>query len=116
MKPYILSLTLLLCFAACKQNDQPPIPPQKMEEILTDLHYAEVYSMMLDDTLHQARSRNMDSLAVYYKDVLAHHKVSEDAFMQSMDWYKNHAEDIDSVYSHVLLRVSAAEGNPPPQR
>jgi hypothetical protein len=100
---------LLLCLASCKQKDDAPIPPKKMEAILTDLHIAEAYSMTLDDSLHRAIHKNIDSLAVYYRDVMAHHNVSEAELRESLEWYKNNVKDFDSTYSAVNTQLTAIE-------
>ncbi len=109
MKSYIFFLGLLLGTLSCNQKSTAPIPPKKMEAILTDLHMAEAYSMMLDDSLHRAIHKNTDSLAVYYRDVMAHHNVSEADLKESLAWYKDNVKDFDTAYGNVIVRIATIE-------
>ena len=77
--------------------------------MLVDLHYAETYSAMVNDSLHQIRNKNLDSLALYYASIQAHYNVSNESFLKSVDWYKNNPEILDSAYASMILRVSETE-------
>lgn len=77
--------------------------------MLIDLYYAESYSAMVDDSAHQFRAKNLDSLAHYYKEIQAHYNVSDTAFIKSIDWYKNHPEQMDSAYAKMIVHVSEVE-------
>lgn len=109
---YVLILLLTAFITACSNSnkEQAPIPMPQMEKILTDLHMAEVYSTMLDTGINKRNEKNIDSLAVFYKDVLTHHKVSIAQFKDGMAWYKAHPGDIDSCYKHMIAEVARMEG------
>lgn len=113
MKRFVTLFAVLILFAACDQKEQPPVNADKMQKILTDLHVAEAYSAMVSDTLHIARNKNYDSLAVYYKDILSHHKVTEDEFIKGIDWYKRRPDLLDSVYVNVLNNLTEIDGLTP---
>ena len=95
-------ITCMLFFMACKQEKPADIPPPKMELILTDLHLAETYSSMVSDSLHRVNEKNIDSLAVYYNDILKHHNVSKEEFKSSLEWYRNNPSELDTVYGHMI--------------
>ncbi len=114
MKRIIVLCALVIGLAACNQKEEPPVSPVKMQEILTDLHLAEAYSMMVSDSLHIARNKDKDSLAVYYKDILAHHKLTEAEFLKGLDWYKQHPNLLDSVYAEVVTEMNMLESVTPP--
>ena len=96
------------------------IPADKMEKILYDMQLADVYSLSVrGDTTEQFGQKNQDSLARYYNEIFAHHGVKYDGFMKTMQWYKEHPAQLDTIYNNVLTRISAEEErykvmNPPP--
>jgi hypothetical protein len=113
MRLHYLLASALLLMVSCQEKDKAPVAPDKMQKIITDLHFAEVYSSMVDDTLHIARNKNKDSLAVYYRDILAHHKITEQEFMTGLEWYKIHPDELDSIYSRILPQMNALEATIP---
>ncbi len=108
-------ITILCCLAASctSKNADDVIPADKMQNILTDMHYADTYSSMKNDTLHMLGAKNMDSLAVYYKSILAHYKVSVEEFNESIKWYKLNPEQLDSVYAAMIPHLSKMEATYP---
>lgn len=108
-----LFIVLLSCcaVAACNEDKKtPPIEISRMGKILTDLQVAEVYSSMVDDSLHRVMPKNHDSLAVYYNDVLAHHKVTQQEFEKALDWYKSNPDLLDTAYKQMISQLTLLEG------
>jgi hypothetical protein len=104
---FFFALLCSLVVAACKNktvNDH--LPPKVMQKVLLDISFAETYSTMVRDSLHKAGSKNYDSLSVYYKEVLGHHNITQDQLTQSFAWYKNHPDELDSVYAAILPMVT----------
>lgn len=85
------------------------IPADTMQKMLVDLYYAETYSAMVNDSLHQIRNKNNDSLAAYYKTIQAHYNISNEVFIKSIDWYKNNPEQLDTAYASMILHVSEVD-------
>lgn len=114
MKQYIALLFISLSLLSCGKNKKVPkdhLPPALMGKILMDVQTAEVYSTMIKkDTLHRGTVKNEDSLALYYKDIFVHYNITEQQFNQSLEWYKHHPGDLDSVYTHMLPELSKMEG------
>lgn len=90
------------CLAACSQK-ATHLPPSRMEQILADLHVADAYSTMVKDSLHPNGEKNYDSLAAWTAQVLTRHKVSLQEFHRSMDWYRDHPVELDSIYARSIL-------------
>ena len=107
-----LAILLFFCIVmpGCKEEDVPPMPREKMTAIITDLHLAEVYSSMVNDSTHKTTNKNLDSLAYYYKSILNHHNVSMQEFTNSLNWYSRETAQLDSVYVDVLAEISIQEG------
>lgn len=107
------SILILLCSVvmfSCKPKEEGHLSQDKMERVITDLQIAEVNSMIMSDSTHQARNKNYDSLAVYYKDVLHHHNLTLEEFSKSLEWYKNNPDELDTVYAHVITDLSIMSG------
>ena len=73
-----------------------------MQKVLLDVNLAEAYSLTIKDSLHRRGSKNLDSLAVFYKDIFAHYHITKEQFTVSLDWYKNHPEELDTIYNNML--------------
>lgn len=113
MKLILAYFTSLFLFSACITEPSPPLPPEKMKALLMDVHFAEAYSMMVTDSLHYLREKNRDSLAVFYNDVLAHHHLTKDEFLDIVDWYRRHPQQLDSVYANMISDMTRLESRYP---
>jgi len=105
MKKYIALLLCVVLSISCqkKQSDSEHLSQDQMGKILFDVQLAEAYSTMVTkDTVHKLTGRNMDSLGVYYKEILAHNKVSEQLFNESLNYYREHPDELDSIYTRML--------------
>lgn len=107
---FLLILFCTVLLPACKEAEAPHLPREKMLAVMTDIHLAEVYSTMVNDTSHKTVNKNMDSLAYYYKSVLKHHNVTVDEFRNSLNWYAKNPQELDSVYINVMAEISTLEG------
>lgn len=87
---------------ACKEKSAYHMPPKQMQNVLLDLTVAEAYCMQVKDSLHKGGTKNYDSLAVFYGYILDHHKLTEEQFRQSLDWYKYHPTELDSLSTELV--------------
>jgi hypothetical protein len=107
MKYTVIAGLGFLLLLSCKTDKKEHMPPQKMKALLTDIHLAEAYSLMLKkNTLSQASGKDIDSLSVYYATIFKHHGVSIRSFDESLDWYKDHPEELDSVYQNMIPEIT----------
>lgn len=108
-------LVFLLLFSgfifSCKETSKPQLSPQKMQQVLLDIHFAEASSVILnkDTTLHSGE-RNLDSLAIFYSSVFKHHNITAKEFEESLNWYKQNPEELDTVYAKLIPEMSKYEG------
>jgi len=77
-----------------------------------DVSLAETYSTMTSDNQHTRGVKNSDSLSVYYKTIFAHYDITQNEFDESMQWYKAHPEELDTVYSHMIATIGKMQGQP----
>lgn len=93
----------VLLSVACRHrlgNDH--LPQQEMQKILLDINLAEVYSINIKDSVHRSSIKNTDSLSVFYKTIFDHYKITPEQFNNSLEWYKSHPEELDSVYDKMI--------------
>jgi len=103
---------LLLCFillaTACKMPDENDnhLSPERMANLMVDIHLAETYSTLVKDSTHTPGKKNPDSLAAFYKDIFAHHHTTMEEFSKSLTWYKAHPNEMDSLYNGMIPIIS----------
>ena len=105
----LVTIMSAIMLSSCGGADEAPLPRETMVKLMTDIHLSEVYGTMVNDSLHQSINRNMDSVAVYYKSILAHHNVTIEQFKQSLDWYSDHPLELDSVYINIQNEIIQLE-------
>lgn len=110
IRTLIAAIACCTLLYSCSEGEKPHLPREKMKDIITDIHLAEVYSTFVTDSLHRPTNKNLDSLAFYYKSILSHHKVSLGDFQNSLDWYMKNPKELDSTYVSVLAEISTLEG------
>lgn len=103
---WVLGLSLGLSLGSCKQEEPPPIPAERMERILSDMHEAEVYSAMIPDSSQRWANKNLDSLYVFYQEIFAHHDLDPEEFEQAMAWYAARPVLLDSIYQRMIRRYA----------
>jgi len=103
----LLCLIVPAVLQGCRQGaEQPPVPEEKMQDILLDIHLAEAYSQGLGDSARNRFEKNYDSLASFYTSILKHHSLSFEAFNEALEWYKERPASIDTLYHKVLNRLN----------
>jgi hypothetical protein len=100
----VLTCSLALLFS-CKQKSAysgDHLTREMMQKVILDINLAEAYSINAKDSLHRAGTKNVDSLSAFYKRIFDHYQITEQEFNTSLEWYKNHPEELDSVYAHII--------------
>jgi uncharacterized protein YcaQ len=107
---YLRLLALVLCSSliSCKDfsKKEDILPKETMEKILLDINLAESYSTMVRDSAHKLGNKHPDSLATYYRDIFAHHKVTREQFEKSLAWYKKNPDDMDTLINEIIPVVT----------
>ncbi len=100
----------IVILSACKEDEIPHLSREEMTRLMTDLHTAEVYSTMVNDSTHKTVNKNYDSLARYYKSILNHYSLTMEELKANLNWYSSNPTEFDSVYVKVLDNLSTLEG------
>ncbi len=100
---FLFFLSACISIISCKPKEpNNHLSPVLMQKLLLDVNMAETYSTFQKDSLHKQGGKNMDSLAAHYKDILAHYKLSPEEFAENLEWYKDHPDDLDSIYDDMI--------------
>lgn len=107
LKPIVVGIvaSLLICFQACNES-KPTLSVAKMTNLLLEMHLAESYSQQIRiDTLGRSMP-NQDSLLSMNAALLKKYQVSEKEVEQSLQWYSQHPEMLDSMYQQMLSELA----------
>jgi len=106
IKPLIYIALALLTFA-CAKKERPEnvLDPNKMAEIMVDIH--------LTQGIDQARVLTKDSTLVSREAldnfVYANHSISQEDYQRSFEWYSDNLKEFDAVYARVIERLNQME-------
>ena len=108
----VILLSFLILMFGCKNGGGASgehLSPKLMQKVMMDVNLAETYSTHVQDGVHRGSMKNTDSLSAYYKTIFSHYKITEEEFYSSMEWYKSHPEELDSIYAKMLTLVTAMQ-------
>ena len=93
---YII-LGLSVFFYSCKKEQKElPVPKEKLELILTDVHVAEAALQYMAD-------HKLDSLKeVYYSQIFEIHGISEELFQECLEVLENDPRETSILYKKML--------------
>ena len=101
----------MLSCSSCKEKEVQHLSSSRMQQVLFDLYLAEAYSTMVPkDSFLRITEKNKDSLALFYQRVFRSHKITQKQFEQSMKWYTEHPEHLDTIYTRLIPEISKLEG------
>lgn len=95
-------LLVFLLFACKNGSSSNHLPHNVMQKILLDINLAEAYSVNIKDSVRRSSMKNTDSLAGFYITIFKHYNITAEEFAASLEWYKAHPEELDSMYNKML--------------
>lgn len=98
-----------LLFFSCSEK-QVTIPEnvinqKEMASILTEIHLSQ--AAFGDQSLNDSLKFSQND---YITFILKQHKVEKDSFLNSLKFYSNHPEILESVYDSVITTLSKLQG------
>lgn len=105
----IVAVVLSLTVVSCKDNNPysgDHLSSKMMQKVMLDINLAESYSSIEKDSLHKHGEKNLDSLSAHYRDIFAHYKITKEQFIESLNWYKNHSDVMDTLYANMMPVVT----------
>lgn len=104
MKSLILVYFTLIFLTACTSNTSKKdiIEPDKMVEVLTDIHLVDGYisTFMQSDTLKQRASS-------YYTAIYKHHNIDSLTYKRSLKYYSKNPKLLDTIYFKVERKLES---------
>ena len=96
-------------FFSCGENKTISIPPnvlskEKMTEVITDIHLAEAEASIR--TFPDSTSKEKLS----FQKIFQKHSVTKKQYDESLQFYMEHPEILDTVYDNVLNELSKMQG------
>ena len=102
---FVWATGIFLLGFGCNLRKADHLPPKKMEAVLLDITMAEAYAGLARDMNHPVAIKDPDTLAGFYASIFAHHGITQQQFQTSLNWYKEHAEDLDTVYTNISAKA-----------
>ncbi|MEI6311619.1 MAG: DUF4296 domain-containing protein [Bacteroidota bacterium] len=106
----LVLLVTTIFFTACKDKKVRPkdiLSKQEFIDVLCDIHISDAYTEYKGyqaDTLVMTNQMN-------FKTVLQAHKVNQEVFMKTYNFYMQNPEDMDLVYLEVIDKLSQMQAD-----
>ena len=110
MHKKLLFLFAVMAISVSCGNKPNLLPKPVFIDALLDINIAETYCSIIKDTANKGTTKNIDSLAVYYKSIFAHHHITSEQFTETLQYYEAHPEDLDTLYEKVLTKALTLNG------
>ena len=105
MKNYLLILTCLL-FSCSNSDEKIPeniLSETKFELLLKEIHLAEgAFELNKSKGIEQAQN----TLASSYRNIYTEKGVTEEEFQLTLEYYSNHPEKLEKIYTHILEQLT----------
>lgn len=98
----LLIVVLCACSSRHSNNEDSIIPPNKMQEILLDIHLADGIANREGEADNSTESRTI----TLYKEVFSKYHISEKQFYSSFNYYLQHADTLDRIYENIITEIS----------
>ena len=99
-----LTLIAISFFSACDKTPDHVIESEKMEDLLIDIHRAEVY--MENDRYIAGSKDAQDSIK---NSIFAKHSITKADFDTSMVWYGKNLDKFIEIYNNVIIRLQSED-------
>ena len=86
---------------------------EQMVDVLVDIHLTEATLKIANDSL--ARVSDTTELRNRFAQVFRKHDIEPDDFNASLNYYLEHIEEIDKIYTEVINRLTALEATLTPK-
>jgi hypothetical protein len=111
LKNWALIICMAMLSASCNSilNSKPLgiLSEEQMIDVLVDIHLTEATLKIANDSL--ARVSDTTELRNRFAQVFRKHDVEPDDFNASLNYYLEHIEQIDKIYTEVINRLTAME-------
>jgi len=111
MKKWIVTLGIVMLFAACNSilTSKPSgtLSEELMTDLLVEIHLTEATLRLANDSL--AKLTDTADLRIRFGQVFRKYDVNPDAFNTSLKYYIEHIDQLDKIYIDVIARLTEME-------
>ena len=111
LKKWAFIVCIAMLSASCNSilNSKPlgTLSEEQMIDVLVDIHLTEATLKIANDSL--ARVSDTAELRNRFAQVFRKHDIEPDDFNASLNYYLEHIEEIDKIYTEVINRLTALE-------
>ena len=106
----MLILFLFACSATDKSREEKPaLDKETLTSLITDLQLAE--AILQEKQAHVSDST--DYASYYYNGIFDKYHTTREEFHQTMEYYRNHLDELEKIYKDVVERLSRLQGADP---
>ena len=110
----LLTLFILTFLFSCSneivfEKNKSSLDEEKLSNVLADLHLMEVHITQLEIKL----AKNRDSINIYKEIIFLKHRINEEDFNQSLNYYSSFPENYHLLYLKVKEKLLDIESNIP---
>ena len=117
LKNWAFIVFVALLSASCSRilRSKPlgTLSEEQMIEVLVDIHLTEATLKIANDSL--ARINDTTGIRNRFAQVFRKHEVEPDNFNASLNYYLEHIEEIDKIYTEVINRLTALDATLTPK-
>ena len=99
---FVIFLSILLLFTACRKQPDGVLPADRMEDLLVDIHKTEAVM-----TLNHNKYPSDDKKRTMREAVFMRHNTSQEEFDYSLEWYGKNINIYMEIYDKVIERLKA---------
>ena len=103
LKILIICCFLLACSSPKERIPEGILPEKEMVSILKEVHLAEANFELLKTN---SKKVAQNTLLNNYQEIYSKYNIDENEFQQTLEYYANHPEKLEGIYSKVLEDIT----------
>jgi hypothetical protein len=104
---FYLAMLAASCNSILSSKPSGTLSESEMVKLLVDIHLTEATLRISNDTLN--RLNDTAYIRIQYAQVFRKNDITPDAFNKSLNYYLQHIETLDKIYTEVISKLSAME-------
>ncbi len=117
MKKWAYIFCMALLWASCSSifNSKPvgTLSQSQMVDLLVDIHLTEATYKMANDSI--SRLDDTTGIRQRFAQVFRKHDIKPDRFNNSLNYYIEHIEDLNKIYSEVIVKLTEIDARLTPK-
>ena len=103
LKILIIYCFLLACSSSKERIPEGILPEKELVSILKEVHLAEANFELLKTNSKEVAQK---TLLNNYQEIYSKYNIDENEFQQTLEYYSNHPEKLEGIYSKVLQDIT----------